>query len=59
MEATTKQGWSLRRFRERVLRAAARVVISGRRVTMVIGETFARSWQLLWPQLERLRYADP
>ncbi len=20
---------------------------------------FARSWQLLWPQLERLRYADP
>ncbi len=59
MEATTKQGWSLRRFRERVLRAAAGSSSSGRRVTMVIGETFARSWQLLWPHLELLRYADP
>ena len=59
MEAATKQGWSLRRFRERVLRAAARVIVSGRRVTMIIGEAFAKSWQRLWPWLERLRYADP
>ena len=59
LEAATKESWSLRRFRERVLRAAARVVVSGRRVTMIIGEAFARSWQPLWPQLERLRYADP
>ncbi len=59
METATTEGWSLRRFRERVLRAAARVVVSGRRVTMIIGEAFARSWQRLWPQLERLRYADP
>jgi len=59
LEAATKEGWSLRRFRERVLRAAARVVVSGRRVTMIIGEAFAHCWQLLWPQLERLRYADP
>ncbi len=28
MEAATKEGWSLRRFREHVLRAAARVVVS-------------------------------
>ncbi len=59
MEAATREGWSLRRFRERVLRAAARVVVSGRRVTMIIGEAFANFWQRLWPQLERLRYADP
>ncbi len=59
LEAATKEGWSLRRFRERVLRAAARVVVSGRRVTMIIGEAFANFWQQLWPQLERLRYADP
>ena len=59
METATGEGWSLRRFRERVLRAAARVVVSGRRITMVIGETFARFWQRLWPRLERLRYADP
>ena len=59
MEAATGDGWSLRRFRERVLRAPARVVVSARRVTMVIGEAFARYWQLFWPCLERLRYADP
>ncbi len=59
LEAATKEGWSLRRFRERVLRAAARVIVSGRRLTMIIGEAFAKSWQRLWPQLERLRYADP
>ncbi len=47
-------GWSLRRSRERVLRAAARVIVSGRRVTMIIGEAFAKSWQRLWPWLERL-----
>ena len=29
METATGEGWSLRRFRERVLRAAARVVVSG------------------------------
>ena len=29
------------------------------RVTMIIGEAFAKSWQRLWPWLERLRYADP
>ena len=59
MEAATKEGWSLRRFREHVLRAAARVVVSGRRVTMVIGQAFARFWHLLWPRLERLRYTEP
>lgn len=59
METATGEGWSLRRFRERVLRAAARVVVSGRRITMVIGEAFARFWHRFWPRLERLRYADP
>ncbi len=59
MEAATKEGWSLRRFREHVLRAAARVVVSGRRVTMVIGEAFARFWHRLWPRLECLQYTEP
>jgi len=59
MEAATKEGWSLRRFREHVLRAAARVVVSGRRVTMVIGQAFARFWHRLWPRLECLRYTEP
>ena len=59
MEAATKEGWSLRRFREHVLRAAARVVVSGRRVTMVIGQAFARYWHRLWPRLEHLQYTEP
>ena len=59
MEAATKEGWSLRRFCEHVLRAAAWVDVSGRRVTMIIGEAFAKFCHQLWPQLERLRYADP
>ena len=59
METATGEGWSLRRFRDRVLRNAARVVVSGRRITMVIGETFARFWHRFWPRLERLPYADP
>jgi len=54
MEAATKEGWSLRRFRERVLRAAARVVVSGHRVTIVIGKAFARSWHQLWPRHARI-----
>ena len=59
IEAATGQGWSLRRFRDHVLRAAARVVISGRRVTLVIGQACARLWHRLWPQLERLRTTEP
>lgn len=59
IETATGQGWSLRRFRDHVLRAAARVVISGRRVTLVIGQACARLWHRLWPQLERLRTTEP
>ncbi len=59
MEAATGDGWSLRRFRERVLRAAGRITVSGRRVTMVIGEAFARYWRRLVPRLERLAWVEP
>ncbi|MCP3969950.1 MAG: IS1380 family transposase [Rhodobacteraceae bacterium] len=59
MEAATGEGWSLRRFGERVLRAAGRITVSARRVTMVIGEAFARYWRRLVPRLQRLAWADP
>ncbi|MBA1447062.1 MAG: hypothetical protein FE835_19695, partial [Gammaproteobacteria bacterium] len=36
MEKATHEGWSLRRFRERVLRTASRVVCHGRRLIFVI-----------------------
>ena len=53
MEAATGDGWSLRRMRERVLKAAARVLLHGRRVTMVIAETAAVYWNALWPGIEK------
>lgn len=54
VEASTQQGWSLQRLRERVLRVPARVLLHGRRVVLVIGEAVARLWEGLWRRLARL-----
>ena len=56
MERATGQGWSLRRFRERLLRAAARVVKKGRRLTFAVAWSVAEDWQKLWRQLQRHRW---
>jgi Transposase DDE domain group 1 len=56
IEAATHEGWSLRRVRERVLRVAARVLVHGRRATLVIGESAAVLWQALWPRMAALRW---
>src|SRR3954464_3042003 len=53
MEIATRTGWSLRRFRERVLRVGGRVLRHARRITLVIAETAARHWAALWPRFER------
>ena len=53
VEIATRTGWSLRRFRERVLRVGGRVLIHARRITLVIAETAARHWAALWPRFER------
>ena len=58
IEAATQEGWSLRRVRERVLRVAARVLVHGRRAVLVLGESSARLWRALWPQLRQLRSAE-
>jgi hypothetical protein len=52
MEIATGTGWSLRRFRERILRVGGRVLIHARRVTLVV-ETAAQYWAALWPRFER------
>jgi Transposase DDE domain group 1 len=57
MEVATATGWSLRRFRERVLRVGARLVLHARRVTLVIAETAARHWATLWPRFERFAWS--
>ena len=56
MEKITRTGWSLRRFRERVLKVGVRIVLHARRATLVIAETAAAHWQDLWHSLDRLAW---
>jgi hypothetical protein len=51
METATGEGWSLRRFRERVLRVAARVVVHSRRAILILGEDSTKLWRALWSKL--------
>lgn len=55
LESATHEGWSMSRFRERVLRVAARVLVHERRAVLVIAQSSARLWELLW---RKLRYLD-
>lgn len=57
MERATGQGWSLRRFRERLLRVAARVVSKSRRLTFVIAFSAAGDWSRFWRKLQRYRWS--
>jgi Transposase DDE domain group 1 len=57
MELATHTGWSLRRFRERVLRVGGRVLLHARRITLVIAQTAAGFWSALWPRFERFTWA--
>lgn len=59
MASATGTGWSLRRLRERVLRAGARLTISGRRMTLALSAAAAPFWSVLWPRLMTLHWADP
>jgi hypothetical protein len=59
MARATGTGWSLRRLRERVLRAGARLVISGRRMTLALASAAAPFWAALWPRLMALHWPDP
>jgi len=58
MEVATGEGWSLRRFRERVLRTAARVLIHGGRATLILGHISGAYWPRIQPQLRALRFAE-
>ena len=49
----------LKRLRERVLRVAARAVVHGRRVTLVVSRAAARWWEALWGELVALRPMAP
>ena len=53
MERITGHGWSLRRLRERVLKAAARLQRSGRRLVVILERRAAAHWQALFNRLQR------
>ena len=57
MERATKQGWSLRRLRERVLKAGARLQRHARRLIVVVERRAAGLWQRLLARLTRLHFA--
>ncbi len=54
LNEATGQGWSIKRVRERVLRIAARIVVSARYATVVISRDVAHWWRALCAQLTRL-----
>jgi hypothetical protein len=54
----TGVGWSLKRFRERALLAAARITTHSRTIAMVVGGIAGKIWQTLWPKLERIAVAS-
>ena len=58
LEEATFKGWSLMRLRERVLRVAARVLVHGRRVT-VVSQLATWWWRVLWGKLLALRPMAP
>ncbi|MBM4395724.1 MAG: hypothetical protein FJ087_08540 [Deltaproteobacteria bacterium] len=57
LEHETGEGWSLMRVRQSVLRIAARVLLHGRQVVVVIGRTFAGLRSALTARLKSFRYA--
>ena len=59
MARATGTGWSLRRLRERVLRAGARIILSVRRMTLALASSTAPFWALLWPTIARMHWAGP
>ena len=55
VEAKTSQGWSLRRFRQQVLRAAGRVTTTAGNVIMDIQGHAIDLWRSIWPAIGTLR----
>jgi hypothetical protein len=54
----TGEGWSLRRFQERLVRVAARVVVHQRRAVVIIASAAAALWSTLWGKLARFQFAE-
>lgn len=57
IEDASRRGFSLRRYRERVLLCAARVAQSGRRVIFTVARSAREYWLILWEKLNSLQWA--
>lgn len=54
VETATNRGWTLQSVREKVLKVGARVLLGGRRVTVVVAESARHLWAVLWTQISAL-----
>lgn len=54
VEDATKQGWSLQRMRERILRIPARVLLHSRRITVVVANAASEIWHQVQEHASRL-----
>ena len=59
METATRTGWSLRRYRERVLSIGARITIHARRAILIVAQSAQRFWSLIWPAINRMAWPPP
>lgn len=57
LEAATRQACGRERFRQLLLNVAGRVLLGGRKITLVIESARAPHWQAVWRQIERLHPA--
>ena len=59
METATRTGWSLRRYRERVLSIGARITIHARRAILIVAQSAQHFWSLIWPAINRMAWPPP
>ena len=59
METATRTGWSLNRYRERVLKIGARITIHARRAILIFAQGAQRFWSLIWPAINRMAWPPP
>jgi hypothetical protein len=57
VETETGQGWSLRRFRQTLLRVAGRLTLHAGQMVLHIHRQAFDLWEKLWPRLDTLRPA--
>lgn len=59
VEQTSRQGWSLRRLLDRVLRVPARILLHARHALVVLNPHSASHWQRIWRHLRGFHWVPP